>query len=83
MAIDIPAQPPLSRQAASSRLISVSNSKRSCAPSSSGSQFVICGKATVIGFATRSDIRPIWSLYPSYKDVFPGIEPLVANSGPF
>jgi hypothetical protein len=31
-------------QAASSRLISVSNSKRSCAPSSSGSQFVICGK---------------------------------------
>jgi hypothetical protein len=31
-------------QAASSRLISVSNAKRSCAPSSSGSQFVICGK---------------------------------------
>jgi hypothetical protein len=31
-------------QAASSRLISASNSKRSCAPSSSGSQFVICGK---------------------------------------
>jgi hypothetical protein len=31
-------------QAASSRLISVSNAKRYCAPSSSGSQFVICGK---------------------------------------
>lgn len=31
-------------QAASSRLISASNSNRSCAPSSSGSQFVICGK---------------------------------------
>jgi hypothetical protein len=31
-------------QAASNRLISVSNSNRSCAPSSSGSQFVICGK---------------------------------------
>src|SRR5712664_468647 len=30
--------------AASSRLISASNSKRSCAPSSSGSQFVIWGK---------------------------------------
>ncbi len=32
------------RQAASRRRTSVSNSKRNCAASSSGSQFVICGK---------------------------------------
>src|SRR5450756_2410282 len=34
-----------------------------------------------MGFATSSDMRPIWSLYPSYRNAFHGIDPLCRRAG--